>query len=171
MGVTIHYEGSLRDDAAVDSLIEIASDYAQRLGWPIDSIDDSKNTIHQVGNVSDGDELEPVRGFIIRPHENSEPLRFEFDEKRFLQGFVKTQFAPIQVHIQIIDLLRQLSFCFVDLSVSDEGEYWDTSDQDTLESHFKRCFMALDAALAEDPRRQGPVRLKSGRIVDFVDGE
>lgn len=48
-------------------------------------------------------------------------------------NFVKTQFAPPDIHISIVKLLRFLQKKYIpDLQVIDEGEYWETGDRDLL---------------------------------------
>jgi hypothetical protein len=45
----------------------------------------------------------------------------------------KTQFAPIDVHIAIVKLMKYLQQKYIEnLKVTDEGSYWDTGDADLL---------------------------------------
>ena len=51
--------------------------------------------------------------------------------------FVKTQFAPIDVHITIVKLLKYIKKkYFPSLNVSDEGEYWETGDEALLKKNL-----------------------------------
>ena len=50
MGVTIHFEGRLRDEDSLDRAVAMATAHADRLGWPIESIDNSLVTLQRVIN-------------------------------------------------------------------------------------------------------------------------
>ena len=80
---------------------------------------------------------------------------------------MKYQFAPEQVHIEIVELLKQLEPQFEKLIVLDEGEYYETGDLKTLVEHRRQCDEFIQRCLAE-PGNKGPLRLGSGRIVDLV---
>ena len=50
---------------------------------------------------------------------------------------VKTQFAPTEIHISIIKLLKHLKNKYIlDLEVLDEGCYWETEDNKLLNKKF-----------------------------------
>jgi hypothetical protein len=85
-----------------------------------------------------------------------------------MQEYTKTQFAPQSVHEELVSLLDQLRPYFEELTVFDEGDYYETRDSALLEKHRERCFELLDEHLASDPSLQGPVRLPSGRIADLI---
>lgn len=89
------------------------------------------------------------RGLIIDPHPDCEPLFMMFDPEtgRLMMLMdvangqslsyhlsTKTQFAPIETHIAICEVLHRLQAKFgaANLHVSDEGEYFDTSNVKTL---------------------------------------
>ncbi len=89
------------------------------------------------------------RGLIIDPHSNSEPLFMMFDPQTgrlmmlmdIADGHslsyylsVKTQFAPVETHIALCEVLHRLQaeFGASTLLVNDEGEYFDTGDVKTL---------------------------------------
>ncbi len=168
MGVTIHFEGKLRNEAAYRHLMVIARRIAELRGWPIKMIDQPGVTLQRVKDEKDWDYVGPVRGLELQPHENSDPLRLEFDRDFYVQEFVKTQFAPVEVHIAIIEFLRGVSDDFEFLEVEDEAEYWDTSDVTILRRHIDACARAIDERIAADDTAHGPVRLASGRIVDLM---
>jgi hypothetical protein len=98
----------------------------------------------------------------------SDPLRFEFDSKLYIQEFIKTQFAGPAIHAQVMQLLRTLEPHFETLSVEDEGELWSGGDVDVLQGHLSAVERALVEHLQQNPGAQGPVRLESGRWVDFI---
>ena len=46
---------------------------------------------------------------------------------------VKTQFAPLHVHINIVKLLKYIGKKYIaNLEVNDEGNYWQTGDREIL---------------------------------------
>lgn len=113
----------------------------------------------------------PVRGMFFVPHKECEPVSFLFDDdgnllhlsaladydpgfKAQKQVSTKTQFAPVDIHIAIIKLLRYVKKKFFpNLNVVDEGEYWEREDRVLLEhlmrvtqENIDRLASALDAA-------------------------
>jgi len=81
---------------------------------------------------------------------------------------VKTQFAPVDIHLAVIELLKLIEPCFSDLTVVDEGEYFESGDVDRLLAHLDNCFQTMEQFLAEHPSARGPVRRSDGRILDIV---
>jgi hypothetical protein len=89
------------------------------------------------------------RGVIIEPHEECEGLvlMFEPKEARLMMLMsigetqslsyylsVKTQFAPVEIHVEICDVLHRLKneFGSTQLIVQDESEYFDRQDLEAL---------------------------------------
>ena len=89
------------------------------------------------------------RGLIIEPHPDSESLVLMFDPQTghvmmlmdVAEGhslsydlFIKTQFAPVETHIEVCEVLRRLQreFGAANLHVSDESGYFDTGDLEAL---------------------------------------
>lgn len=171
MGVTIHFEGRLRGSDAYEHLVRLAEGFAVQHGWRIESIAEVEVALCRVQNEEDWDYVGPTRGVALYPHEDCDPLRLEFDRDLYVQEFVKTQFAPIEIHLKAIELLRLVAPEFEALEVEDEGEYWDTSDLAVLEQHIRTCRQVLDGELKAHPDYAGPVRLPSGRIVDYMSRE
>lgn len=169
MGVTVHFEGRLQGEAALKEAIALAQDFADTQGWSTQIIDEAEVTLNRVKNEEVSDYTGPVKGIEIQPHENSDPLRLEFDSEFYIQEYIKTQFAPIAIHQAVVKLLKLLRPYFVDLDVEDEGEYFATDDLALLQTHIDRCNEVLDEYLAEPDRYYGPVRLGNGRIVDLME--
>ncbi len=168
MGVTVHFEGKLRDERAYAQLLSDATDFAAGKGWPAERFLIAHTTLKRVREEKDWDYTGPTKGVELRPHPSSEPLRLEFDQDFYIQEYIKTQFAPIEVHKEIAVLLRKLSSYFTIFEVFDEGEYYETEDESLLVKHRDSCFKVLDENLANDSALRGPVRLPSGRIADLV---
>jgi hypothetical protein len=169
MGVTIHFEGCLRDEAAYENVIQTAKVFAAREGWGWQAINEARTKLERVRDEKDWDYVGPTRGIVLHPHEDSEPLRLEFDASGFVQEFIKTQFAPAAIHIIVVELLHEIAPHFLNLTVEDEGEYWESRELETLDRHRDACFRALDEMLAGNPRLQRPVHLSNCRIVDFME--
>lgn len=139
MGVTIHYKGKLDCVENIDSFCEEMEDIAKSMGWK-----------HTIIDKFDSNDKIPVKGIIIRAHEKSESLQlisdlhgnlrnvfaFEFageDSDLTYLNFIKTQFAPVEIHIAVIKLLKYIQQKYIsNLDVYDEGEYWQTGDEKIL---------------------------------------
>jgi hypothetical protein len=168
VGVTIHFEGRPRESSALGRVVASASRFAVQAGWQSEAISDSDTRLSRVRGEKPWDYREPTEGLTLYPHEWCEPVRLEFDRDGYVQEFVKTQYAPATVHVRVVDLLHLLADEFESLEVDDEGEYWDTSDVVALERHIDACNRALADILRTTPAARGPVRLPSGRIVDYM---
>jgi hypothetical protein len=168
MGVTIHFEGRLKSPESLERLVQAARGAAADLGWPCQIIREECAQLPRVRDEQDWDYVGPTAGIELLPHKDSEPLRLEFDRELYVQEFIKTQFAGPDVHVEVVNLLRQLETHFAILSVDDEGEYWESNDRTILEGHIGACDQELARILRETPRARGPVRLPSGRLADFV---
>jgi hypothetical protein len=60
---------------------------------------------------------------------------------------IKTQFAPPDVHIAVVDLLRDLGQRFFEaLHVDDEGQYWETGNRDLLVANLESLNQRIDGA-------------------------
>lgn len=135
MGVSIHFRGSIDRSENNDPLINELSEISSEMGWKYFVIDDI--------------ELQ-LKGIIIQPHDKSEPLSIlinangkltnllylvDKDDDRFDYSLVsiKTQFAPVDIHITIVKLLRYIKKKYIsDLEVTDEGSFWEKGDTDLL---------------------------------------
>ncbi len=138
MGVTIHYKGKLNSADNIDSFCEEMEDIAKSMDWKCSAFNfDDKSNV-------------PLKGVIIGPHEKSEPLPFMIDKNGFLRNpfmleiskgddkftwfnHTKTQFAPVEIHIAVIKLLKYIQQKYISsLDVYDEGDYWQTGDEKIL---------------------------------------
>jgi len=150
MGVTIHYKGKLNATELTEPFLEEIQDIAQSLDWPYTVINRKK------------EDTTPVQGMFIQPHPKSEFLTFAVDEKGHLRNafllqhfedkdkstwfnHIKTQFAPVEIHIAIIKLLRYLKDKYLgNLEVYDEGLFWETNDVQTLTKQINVLNDAMD---------------------------
>jgi hypothetical protein len=167
MGVTIHFEGRVQDEAAYLALLDTATAFANRHHWPVQSIHLKEAALLRVRDEQDWDYSGPVKGVIIHPHEDCDTVRLEFDRDLYIQEFTKTQFAGAQIHLRVLELLRALEPFFTELAIEDEGEYWETKDLQLLESHIEHSQSAIDAELRKDPAARVKVRTPGGKIMDL----
>lgn len=134
MGVSVHYKGNIDIDQ-IAPLCDELRDIAGSLGWEfIDVDDDEKN----------------LRGIILSPKSELEPIVFLFDPKGrihslgdliagwnegdFLCTAVKTQFAGCAEHIWLCGLLRHVQRTYIPgLEVTDEGGFLETADRQELQ--------------------------------------
>jgi len=152
MGITIHYHGRLDDPLRIDDALAMIRAWCADHEWPCRWLEFEVKGSH-ITYVDDEErrvELDTRwRGWTIQPHPECESLLLAFDDAARLMMcfdaadgermvmyslFVKTQFAPPQVHIEICELLHRLQSEFArrGLVVSDEGEYFETGDEDRL---------------------------------------
>lgn len=157
MGITIHYSGKLDDSRVLPPLLVEARHFCFQRRWRYIDVDD-----RIIGKLDDGTSVDDVlRGIIIRPHPNSESVYLTFNQNgelcfyipqatpgHFWENkllFTKTQFAPLDVHISICELLALIrDKYFPSLQVIDEGEYWETRDLTRLARNFETLNTLID---------------------------
>lgn len=204
MGVTIHYRGTLRDPRKLDEFCEEVRALIEPWGWEARPYEATSNKIRIMAYATGKHEGRAVagrllstyriRGLILLPHFACEPvpiliethsgLLMDFeappDRSTLEPGtFVKTQFAPIEIHERICKLLYEIREGFIpDLDVSDEGDYFRTGDREILE--LSRKYVERDLAQqANEAGTHGAAwrvgfRVPRGegcyRLLDFVVG-
>ena len=168
MGVTIHFEGQLNNEAAYHKVIDVASSIADAEGWQIEPIASGDVTLPRVRDEKDWNYAGPVKGIVIYVHEDCDPVRLEFDRDLYVQEFTKTQFAGVQIHLKVSRLLKAIESFFRNLTVEDDGEWWETQDTANLEEHMARVQQVIDEELRKAPSTQVKVKTPSGRIMDFL---
>lgn len=146
MGLTIHYRGHARGRASQEAILAITERFAARRRWAIKNIDGEEPAIFEaLGEGTEGAARPgPVRGIIATPHPDCESLILLFDGALWMRGSTKTQFSPLQHHVELVRLLRELAPHFTDLEVTDEGEYWETGDLATLIARMGFLRNAID---------------------------
>lgn len=159
MGISIHYQGKLKSIKLIPSLCEEIADIATDMSWKYQIMDgdlEKENTAY----FSEDGEIKghlPLKGIIVNIHPKCESLSLLFDNQARLSSLIclisnikgeekgriislKTHFAPIEVHITIIKLLKYIKAKYMtELKVSDEGEYWEKEDPKLLQE--KRDFL------------------------------
>ena len=151
MGVTIHYRGKLNSTDLIDPFCEELKNISIEMEWDYSCFDFNKNT----------DKI-PLKGLFIKPHKSAETLQFMVDQLGNLRNaflvkhvpddsastffiHVKTQFAPIEIHIAVIKLLKYLQQKYaLNLEVWDEGHYGETGNSKILIEKFRFLNEAMD---------------------------
>jgi hypothetical protein len=151
MGITILYRGQLKSPALIDKIRGDLKEIADRMGWEYTILDeDFKTPTDARLEVSEkGCEIcghPALKGISLNVHKHCSSFDFFFDVNGILRDpvqmvktgqeqevepealpftFVKTQFAPPEIHITLVKFLRYLQEkYFQRLEVIDEGSYW-----------------------------------------------
>jgi hypothetical protein len=74
MGVTIHFEGKLKDDGSLTGALAVATKFSEERNWPVKCIDESHVTLRRVRDEQDCVYVGPVKGLEIQPHEILSPF-------------------------------------------------------------------------------------------------
>lgn len=178
MGITIHYSGKLDDPRVLPDLLTAARHFCFQRKWKYIDVDDRILGTVERWIPSDDEQVHtkesPIddtpRGIIAQPHLESESVFLTFNQQGELcfympepePGhywenkllFTKTQFAPLDVHISICELLQLVrDRYFPSLRVVDEGEYWETRDPARLAQNFGKLNALMDqlATALQDP--------------------
>jgi len=109
-----------------------------------------------------------MKGIVLYPSEDCEPVRLEFDRDLYVQEYTKTQFAGVDMHLKVVELLRVLKPFFRALRVQDEGEYWETGDVRILTEHMDTIHHVIESELKKNPRARAKLKTPDGRIVDLM---
>ncbi|UOE37011.1 hypothetical protein [Chryseobacterium oryzae] len=168
MGITIHFEGKLKNNENFDLLIRKVIEFSQFENWEYFQFENDNKILERVRNDEDWDYEGLTKGIQVQPHENSEPLNFEFDKDLYIQEYCKTQFAEIETHLKIIELIKVIQDNFETLKIFDEGEFWETNDINLLKEHWENFYIAMNEAIEENNELQGPFKMENGRIIDLM---
>ncbi len=160
MGLTVHYRGRIREYALVDELITEVASFAKNINWRYHLLTPGINTPLKSVNQEDPEPLPTVKGIILSP-DKCEPIILTFlNDGRICSPFfppmeaedglpymwTKTQYAGVDVHRSFVNLLRQLKEkYFSELIVVDEGQYWETNDEDVLLSQFQKYNLIVES--------------------------
>lgn len=150
MGITIHYSGRASSVEAVGDVFGAAQLYAAAREWMFAIIDDPFGEVEEGGpnpGFFESPQREnPVRAMVIRPHAMCEAIRLEFNRRhRMEQAFTKTQFAPFEVHLAVVGLLRAIEPHLESLEVVDDSGLWETGDETRARARFAWLGRAIDS--------------------------
>lgn len=198
MGTTIHYRGKINNTEDVKRLAEELEDFSQQLGWKSKRWDNdwSKPNTAKITNNDGKIRLSghiPLKGIVLYPHKDCEPLSLTFTVGGQLVSVVgmsliaggkttadsswmstKTQFALVEIHIAIVKLLEYLKKRYIhNLEVHDDGDYWETGDIDELKRRrdtINRGMDMLESGLKEisSNRMKGKTPEEIGDLIERI---
>ena len=168
MGLTIHYTARLRDWTLYDAFVEEVEDICKTMQWKYKRLDitedvDAKGFPMEIGEGKT--KTIRLQGVFFTPP-NCETVCLAFTNERWtctpihfetaaslveLDPYLpysmhtKTQYAGIDMHVALVNLLKYLEQkYFSEMRVYDEGDYWNTLDKTILESHFAAYTNAIN---------------------------
>lgn len=183
MGLSIHYSGKLKEEINLNDFISDVKDFAKTHHWKYSTFD----TAFPEQTDSKDDYREDIYGITLQA-EGCENVDLSFLSNRRLANWVtfpslskygddpnemalytisvKTQYAGIDTHVLIVDMLRYLSKSyFEEFKMTDEGYYWETGSRKTLQERFDRYNGLLDSMeLGLKSSKQNP----DESLVDFI---
>ncbi|MEM1328285.1 MAG: hypothetical protein AAGI23_20190 [Bacteroidota bacterium] len=189
MGITIHYQGRIREVERIPAFIDELEDITNSLDWDNQRIDMIVDVDESIPIPEEREETGiRLKGIHITPPE-CETLSFDFSPSGRLMSFVmlafgsdtypdndfiymlhtKTQFAGVQTHIAIVSLLRYSEKKYLDLTeVYDEGQYWETNDVDMLASQLDPNARMIAAVKGALERATVPVDLSKDELIQQI---
>lgn len=164
MGLSFHYTGSIAEPELLPELVEEVLDIAKVYGWKNSIYETSfpNNCLSGVNEYSDkifGVSITPpgcetIFFCFLSNGKMSSPAHLKFygksedqNENPFLYLIsVKTQFSNPLIHATIIQIFRHLNQrYFSDFKLSDEGQYWETNNEEILKGNFAKYDALLDS--------------------------
>ena len=176
MGLTIHYSGSINKASSLATMIDEVKDIAEIYKWDYHlyetkfietnfTVNNFNNELYGISFTPPG--CETVFLCFLSNGKMSSPANLQLygalsgkNDLEFLYMlFVKTQFAGPETHIIIIQLLKYLDKkYFRNFSVTDEGEYWETENEELLKNNFERytgLLQSFSSSLKNNPKKLG----------------
>lgn len=167
MGITIHYQGRLNPRVKIKEFHGLTKVLCLENRWTITDLEETTGKLQWSVQGASMPYEGKINEFIILPHNHCEPLNFQIGGNGFFQDRCKTQFAPVEIHVQIVRFFEDLKVKLVEMLIKDEGGYWETRDLARLKHNLDTCFSAIEKTRQESPDYYGPVRLEDGRIADL----
>ena len=155
MGITIHYKGRLNNLDLIEPFCNEIEDIAKDMDWKYNLLENDLQKPN-LSRIENGEIIGhiPLKGISLSLHKDAETLSFYFDKEGNIRNivsmailseveinestdYIKTQYAPIQIHITIIKLLKYIKSKYINnLQVIDEGEYWVSENEELLKKKF-----------------------------------
>lgn len=161
MGLTIHYNGKLKNANDLKSLIDDVKDVAIAEKWDYFVFEDQ----FENNSFSEIIDRENLYGIMITPpksepfsmsflsngrmssilHFNVMKLESEINEDLVYAVFTKTQYSGYENHKKLILLLDFISKRYLeDFECKDDGYYWESRDEDLLKKTFEKYTNLID---------------------------
>lgn len=162
MGLSIHYKGKLKSATELKSLIEEVKDAAKIENCDCFVFEEQ----FENNSFSEIIDKENLFGLMITPP-NSEPFCFSFLSNGKMSGIInynvmqldgeinedliyfvstKTQYSGYENHKKLILLLDYISKKYLtEFECTDEGEFWETRNEELLIENFRKNLAFLDS--------------------------
>lgn len=176
MGLSINYKGRFSKDASLSKMLDELKEIMEILKWdyfiydeefPKQSDDNESYNENIYGISFNPPECETVFLSFLSNRRMSSIVNLKHfgnsSDKKYQEYLyllsVKTQFAGVEMHKTIIGLFRYLKEkdYFESLEIMDEGQYWETGDEQLLKDTFKKYTFLLDnfrLALETSPKNK-----------------
>ena len=163
MGLTIHYSGSFRNDAHLKKMIDEIKDIVSIFNWkykiyeecfPNNSFEEKKYNQNVYGISFTPPSSETIFVTFLSNRKMISPINLRFfgknsenpNEKYLYKISVKTQYCGVESHKIIIHLFLYLKEkYFQHFEMFDEGQYWETFDEEILQNIFVRHTNLIDS--------------------------
>lgn len=149
MGLSIHYSGQIKSCELIGALIAEVKDICESVDWSCHPL---TNDIKGICFSPPG--CEPIFLTFLANGRMCSPINLQYQDIYEKNGLdpelmyttsTKTQYAGIEAHKAIIKLLRYLKDKYFSVfELNDEGMYWETNDEQVLQSQFARYEAALN---------------------------
>ncbi len=154
MGLSIHYSGTIASEDLLNKLIDEVADISKTLEWKTYVFDgNNEDGLKGISFAAPGSE--PVFLSFLPGGCACSPLNLmtremydgvQFDKELMFTASTKTQYAGADAHIAIIKLLKYISGKYMkDFQLSDEGNYWETGNENILYDQFKKYNFYVDS--------------------------
>lgn len=162
MGLSFHYSGRIVHPDSLPDLIDEVVDICKTFKWkyhvfeqqfPNDALGKEGHDQKLYGLCFTPPESETVSVCFLSNGRMSCPMLLQNwgnspvkEQKKYLYWIsVKTQYAGVEIHRNILQLFRYLKEKYLaDFTMRDEGEYWETNDLELLKENFKRYTDLID---------------------------
>ncbi len=162
MGLSIHYSGRFKDEASLPEMIHEVKDIAKVHDWsytvfetefPEQTFGDDSYDDNIYGICIAPPKCEPVFLTFLSNRRMSGPTHLmhfgksnKQEEQQYLYMLaIKTQYAGMETHKYIIQMFRYLNKKYLqDFSMTDEGKYWETGDEQLLKQIFDKYTDMID---------------------------
>lgn len=176
MGLSFHYSGRIANPDNLPDLIDEVVDICKVYKWkyhvfdrqfPENAFGKGEHDMRLYGICFTPPESETVDVCFLSNGRMSNPLLLQSwgnstvkEEKKYLYHIsVKTHYAGVNIHRNIIQLFRYLNEKYLaDFTMSDEGGYWETNNEEVLKENFKRYTDLIDGfalALESQQKEEG----------------
>jgi hypothetical protein len=176
MGLSIHYSGRIADKSKLHQLIEELEEIAHIHEWdchvferefPQGDYSEDEHDDNLYGILFSPPKCEPVSITFLSNERMCGPMQLmhwgnssDEKEQRYLYLIsTKTQYAGVEIHKMVIGIFRYLHKQYLtDFELIDEGEYWETNDEELLKRNFKKStdlINSVASALKNNQRNIG----------------